>query len=528
LRTNTICTLALVLALAVAGCGGGSTSGGSNEAALGGTPASSTGQSGVLRIPYLADMSVPDPDIFYDIEGNSVILNAYEGLLRYAPGSTKIVGGLAAKWTESTDGLTYTFTLRKGVKFHDGSPLTAQAVIDSFKRRLEVAQAPAYMLQPIKTMKAASTLKLVLTLKHKVDPFLAYMASSWGPKIIGPEAIKTHAGKDFGQTWLRTHDDGTGPYKLTGFDRGRQYTLTRFDGYWGAKPDFHQILIKITPDIGTQRLELQNGDLDAVMHSFPASELSALPANVRVIKQNSFLQLLLYVNTNKAPFNDPAVRAGLRSALNVNQLVSSAYSGTATKASGAYPPGILPSQPALPYAPNPSQAKAAVAKATTKAITLAYTADESGVQRRASELLQAQLQGAGLKVTLKEVTNPQVYDYVKDLAHAPDLLLMTNTPDAAHPDTWARILFYSSGGLNFLGFKDGQVDKDLDQAVSAPPSAADKIYEAVGKRVIDSNAMFFLGNVKNVFVVNKDLGDVQSVPAYPWTLDLAALKKIGS
>jgi peptide/nickel transport system substrate-binding protein len=260
------------------------------------------------------------------------------------------------------------------------------------------------------------------------------------------------------------------------------------------------------------------------MHSFPASELSALPGNVRVIQQNSFLQLLMYVNQNKAPFNDPQVRAGLRAALDVNQLVNSAYSGTATKASGPYPPGILPQQPPLPYTHDGAKASAAIAKAKTKNVVLAYTSDESGVQRRASELLQAQLRAAGLQVTLKEVTNPQVYDYVKDLRNAPDLLLMTNTPDAAHPDTWARILFYSSGGLNFLGYKDTMVDKALDQAVSAPASTANKLYADVGQRVIDSNSMFFLGNVKNVFVVNKALGDVKSVPAYPWTLDLAALK----
>jgi peptide/nickel transport system substrate-binding protein len=511
-------------AVAIAGCGGGTTSGSSSGGA--GTPAGGTTSavSDVLRVPYLADMSVPDPDIFYDIEGNSVILGSYEGLLKYEHGSTKIVPALATKWSQSKDGLTYTFTIRSGVKFHDGSPLTAKAVIASFKRRLDVGQAPAYMLEPIAKMSAPSKLTLVLRLKHRVDPFLAYMASSWGPKIIGPEAIKTHAGKDFGQTWMRTHDDGTGPYRLTAFDRGRQYTLSRFDGYWGAKPGFRQIFIKITPNIGTQRLELEHGDLDAVMHSFPASELSALPSSVRVIEQNSFLQLLMYVNANKPPFNDPQVRAGLRAALDVNQLVNSAYSGTATKATGAYPPGILSAQPALPYAHDGSKASAAIAKAKTKNVVLAYTSDESGVQRRASELLQAQLRSAGLTVTLKEVTNPQVYDYVKDLKNAPDLLLMTNTPDAAHPDTWARILFYSSGGLNFLGYKDKLVDKELDQAVSAPTSAANSLYASVGQRVIDSNSMFFLGNVKNVFVVNKSLGDVKSVPAYPWTLDLAALK----
>jgi peptide/nickel transport system substrate-binding protein len=374
-------------------------------------------------------------------------------------------------------------------------------------------------------MSTPDKLTFVVTLKHPVNPFLAYMASSWGPKIIGPAAIATHAGKDFGQTWLRTHEDGTGPYELTTFARGRQYVLSRNPSYWGTAPYFKQILIKITPDIGTQRLELQNGDLDAVMHSFPASELSSLPSSLTVQKETSLLRLLLYVNTNKAPFDDPAVRAGLRSTVDVDQLVSQAYEGTATKSAGPYPTALLPQQPALPYKPDAGAAKAAAGKASTKKITLGYSADESGVQRRVGEMLQAQLQGAGYSVTLKEVQLPQVYGYLNHLKSAPDLLLMTNTPDAADPDTWARILFYSSGGLNFLGFKDKALDAELDQAVSAPQAEATKLYQQAGQRIIDSNAMFFLGDVKNVFVLSKSLTDVQQVPAYPWTVDLAKLKR---
>jgi peptide/nickel transport system substrate-binding protein len=512
--------LAALVALAAAGCGATTKNTGTASAGGGGAT-----KGDVLRIPYLGDMSVPDPDIFYDIEGNSVILNTYEGLVRYAPGSTKVVGALATSWTESSDRLTYTFKLRPGVKFHDGTPLTAKAVEASFQRRLAVNQAPAYMLKPIAKMSTPDDLTFVVKLKNPVNPFMAYMASSWGPKIIGPDAIVTHAGKDHGATWMHTHADGTGPFKLTSFDRGRQYVLTRNDGYWGNKPYFRQVLIKITPDIGTQRLELQSGGLDGIMHSFPASELSSLPSSVVVKKEASFLRLMLYVNTNKAPFDDPAVRAGLRSTIDIDQLVSQGYAGTATKSKGPYPEGLLPSQPSLPYKIDPAAAKAAGAKAKTKTITLGYSADESGVQRRVAELLQNQLQVAGYQVTLKEVQLPDVYGYINALKKAPDLLLATNTPDAAHPDTWARILFYSSGGLNFLGFNDPTLDKQLDQALSAPAATATTLYQEAGQRMIDGNALFFLGDVDNVFVLNKSLAGVEQVPAYPWTVDLAALKR---
>jgi len=515
-RTRWISALLIAAAMTVAGCG-------STD-----KKATSGGASDVLRIPYLADMSVPDPDVFYDIEGNSVILSQYEGLLRYAPSSTKIVGSLADSWTVSPDRLTYTFKLHPGVTFHSGASMTSTSVKAAFQRRLDVGQAPAYMLGAVKSMTTPDDLTFVVKLKSPVNPFEAYMASSWGPKVIGPAALKTHAGKDFGQTWLRTHGDGTGPYKLTQFDRGRQYTLTRNDAYWGppaTKANFKTVLIKITPDIGTQRLELQNGDLDAIVKSFPASELASLPDSLVVQKKDSNLRLLLYVNTNKAPFDDPAVRAGLRSTIDVDQLVDDAYAGTATKSVGAYPEALLADQPALPYAVDAAKAKAAGDKAKTKKITLAYTADESGVQRRVGELMQGKLKDAGFDVTLREVQLPDTYGYVKHLKSAPDLLLQTNTPDAAHPDTWARIVFYSTGGLNFLGFNDKTVDTALDDALDAPQAEATKLYQQAGQDVIDSDSIFFLGNVKDVFVTQKNLTGVESVPEYPWTITYAPLKR---
>jgi peptide/nickel transport system substrate-binding protein len=518
-RRALLALLALAITVALASCGGASSTTT--------TAAGSASPSNVLRIPYLGDMSVPDPDVFYDIEGNSVILSSYEGLLTYAPNSSKIIGGLATSWSVSPDRLTYTFHLRPGVHFHDGTALTSQAVVASFKRRLAVNQAPSYMLKPVASMSTPSPLTLLVKLKHPVNPFIDYLASSWGPKIIGPEAIVTHAGKDHGQTWLQTHDDGTGPFQLTGFERGRQYTLTSWAGYWGAKPFFHQVLLKITPDIGTQQLEVANGGVDGIMHSFPAANLSSLPSSVKVLKYPSYLRLLLYVNTNKPPFNDPAVRATLRAAIDPGKLVAEAYSGTGTASTGPYPKELLPGQPTLPYAASPAVAAEGAKKASTKNITLAYTADESGVQRRVGEIMQAALEAAGWKVTVKEVQLPQVYAYINNLSGAPDLLLQTNTPDAANPDTWARIVFFSSGGLNFFGFKDGKVDSLMEKAVSAPAAEATRLYQEVGQEVVNQNEIFFLGDIDNVFVLNKHLEGVQQIPAYPWTVNYASLRRTG-
>jgi peptide/nickel transport system substrate-binding protein len=513
LRRALLVLAALAVVVTIAACGAASSAPTTNSA------------STVLRIPYLADMSVPDPDIFYDIEGNSVILSAYEGLVTYAPNSDRIIPDLATSWSESPDRLTYTFHLRPNVHFHDGSPFTSQSVAASFKRRLNVNQAPAYMVKPIASMSTPNPLTLVVKLKEPVDPFLDYLASSWGPKMIGPEALVTQAGKNFGQTWLQTHDDGTGPYRLTEFARGRQYVLTSFTGYWGPKPYFQKVLIKITPDISTQQLELENSSLDAIMHSFPAANLGSLPSSVTVHKYPSYLRLLLYVNTNKPPFNDPAVRATLRAAIDPGKLVAEAYSGTGTPSTGPFPKELLSNQPTLPYAPNSAVAAEGARKASSKNIVLAYTADESGVQRRVGQILQATLEAAGWKASVKEVQLPQVYGYINNLGAAPDLLLQTNTPDAANANTWSRIVFFKEGGLNFLGFNNARVNSLLEKSRSAPPAEAEGIEREVGQEVVNQNEIFFLGDIDNVFVLNKNLTGVEQVPAYPWTVSYASLKR---
>jgi hypothetical protein len=152
-------------------------------------------EGGTLRLAYLADMAQADPDVFYDIEGNTVILSVYEGLVKYKPDSTEVIPSLAQSWEMSPDGLTYTFHLRTGVTFHDGTPLDAQAVKTSFQRRLDVGAAPAYMVQPIASMQTPDSSTFLVRLKHPVAPFLYYMASSWGPKIISPKALPTMPAK---------------------------------------------------------------------------------------------------------------------------------------------------------------------------------------------------------------------------------------------------------------------------------------------------------------------------------------------
>src|SRR5437660_3571827 len=376
----------------------------SSEASTTGAATPST--NGTLNLAYLADMSVPDPDVFYDIEGNTVILSAYQGLVDYKPDSTTIAPVLATTWDISKDGLTYTFHLRNGVTFQDGTPFNAAAVKASFQRRINVNSAPAYMLAQVADMQTPDPMTFVVKLKSVVTLFMDYMASSWGPKIISPKALTDNAGNDFAQTWPKTNADGTGPYKLTAFNRGQNYTLTRNNSYWGPKANIATVNIRIIPDMNSQILQLRSGGLDVLLHSFPVAELPTARGdpNLAVKDFSSYLQSMLYINASKAPFNNLYLPKAVASDIDRDSLVTQIYGSYGHPAGSPYAPGILDQS----LAPIDYPTATVKAPPGTPAITFAYTSDESGIQSRLAGLIQQKLQGQGFQVTVKEVTNPQV------------------------------------------------------------------------------------------------------------------------
>jgi peptide/nickel transport system substrate-binding protein len=365
----------------------------------------------------------------------------------------------------------------------------------------------------------------VVTLSGVVTPFLDYLASSWGPKMMSPALMTAHAAKDHGQTYLNTHDAGSGPFQLTEFVRGDHYTLSRFAGYWGTKPAYSSVIIKITPDMNSQILALKAGDQDVILHSFPTAELPTVQAdsNLNVKNFDSFLTAMLYVNVNKKPLSDLGLRKTIAGAIHRDDLVKEVYGAYGVPSASMYPKGILDASLA-PVSYPPSDAKVS----GSPKLDFAYTADDSGIQKRLAELIQQKLQAVGFSVTVREVQNAQTYEFINDLQKAPDLLLQTNTPDAAHPDTWSRIVWGTGGGLNFFGYTNKGVDALLDKGRRTTDKAAsDKDYAQAGTMMAAEYPILFLADSQTVLVLRKGITGVQFVPEEPWTLPLAALDKTG-
>ncbi|MBA2445876.1 MAG: hypothetical protein H0V49_11165 [Nocardioidaceae bacterium] len=480
-----------------------------------------------LKLAFFADMSTADPDVFYDIEGLAVMQSVYDGLLRYADGSSEIEGELAESWEVSDDGLSFSFTLRDDMLFADGTALDSEALKASFERRSAVEQGPSYMLAGVESYETPDPQTFVVNLKEPDVAFLHYLASAWSPKAVSPTVLEENA-DDLAQEYLGENSAGSGPYVLEEFTLGTGYTLKRNDNYWGDEPYFSTVEIAVTPDVSSQILALEKGDLDLIPHGFPLSNLTSVQGNedLTVEEFPSLGTTTLYLNHNKEALADVETREALMRALDIPSLVTEVYGETALLPTNAYPGGLLDSSLAtVDYTAADASELDALSQEEIS-LDIVYTPDSSGVQRRLADLMRQRLALAGVEGLPRQAQLAEVFGYREDVANAADIYVSTPTPDGAHPDTWGRIVWYTEGPLNFFNYSNPEVDAALDRGlVTVEAEAAAEAYAEAGELATEDWSVVPIAYVNDVVVARADLTDIGHVPAYPWTVDLAALSR---
>jgi peptide/nickel transport system substrate-binding protein len=463
-----------------------------------------------------------DPAQFYNIEGEALILSVYEGLLRYAPDSAELEGSLATDWEVNDDLTEYTFTLRDGVKFHDGSDMDAEAVRTSFQREIDLETGPSYMLADVAAMETPDPQTFVVRLKRPNNAFLDYMASMYGPKVISPQAIEEHSQEEeLAKKWLRENAVGTGPFQLESYEPSERFVLTRFEDYWGEPANFETVEIAVIPDIGSQQLQLEAGDLDMILHGISPSQVQSLEANedISVESFDSVIRQIILLNVHRPPFDDLEVREAFFAALDREGAIDAVYGDFARVAESVYPKYTLPEG----MAPIDYSSDATVPDGTD--ITITFPNVEPDL-RRLAEYFQPQLEDAGFDVTLKADTYAQEFSYYRNLEEAPNAIVSTFNPDAAHPDTWGRLIWHTQGGLNLLGYSVPESDRLMDAGLTATDQAeSDELYARAGEAMSDQRLIVMLADAEDLFAVRSDITGLEHVPAYIWTLNLAALER---
>ena len=485
---------------------------------------------------FLGDISQPpDPDVYYAGQANQIIMNVYDELVSYKlnTATPSFVPDLATSWTISPDGLTYTFQLRKGVMFHDGTPFTSTSVAASFNRRAVINGGPAYMVSEVASVDDSNPYVAVVHLKQPVASFLDYLASAYGPKMESPTSITLNAGKDNGQTYLSTHDNGSGPYELASVTAGQEYVLKAAPNYWGPKPYYTTVDIKVIPSITTQQLLLENGQLNVILHNIPSTAISTLEQskNVKVYVLPTFESTQAIVNSKTPIFSTLTARQAFMHAINKQQILDAVFPGRAKILNRSYPANMLaPNQaPEISgYAPSAFEKIVAAAPASDKAITIGYQSNDPAAGQVAN-VVETQLAAEGLNPKVVSYPGSEIYNWPTNDTGAPDLFMYSSWPDAASPYTWAHISYDAGGGLNFLQCSDPAATALLAQGnASISTQQADSYYAQAGTLYGQTGCWNMLLSLNDTFALSSNLTGVTHNVGSPYTLYLDSLKPAGA
>jgi peptide/nickel transport system substrate-binding protein len=360
-----------------------------------------------------------DPQTNYDVSAATYLPACYDSLVRVV-GEKKgtLVPDLATSWSQSPDGKVWTFKIRSGVKFHDGTPLDAAAIKFSFDRLLKLGPALAGAsgdFSEITKVEAVNPTTVRFYLQYPFSSFLTSLTTIWGTGIVSPTAVKKHIDpknpKDFAHAWLLDHEAGSGPYMLTSYDRNTGMTLTKFPGYWRgwSGKHFDRVVTNFIAQSTTQRLELQRGDLDGTM-GLSWQDFAAVAKDPNIVAREYTAQTIkdIRINNRYGPTANPLVRQALSYAWDYQGMVAGAYQGHAAVMAGIEPTGFAHFvKPAHPYTFDLNKAKALFAKAGYgKGLTLTYyyfPAQQDML--RMGEIFQSDLAQIGVTLKLQGINS---------------------------------------------------------------------------------------------------------------------------
>jgi len=485
-----------------------------------------------------ADAVTLDPGVSFDGQSPLIWRGVYEALLSYKGNTVEIVPELAESYSISDDKLTYTFKIRKGIKFTDGEPLDAAAVKFNIERQIKIKQGIAYALGPIKTIEAPDDSTVVLQLSAPSDELLSAFAGMYTVKMISPKAIKEHEkNNDGAQAWLRDHMVGTGPYVLKSYTQSQQAVLDRNPAYWRGWDGnhFNRVIIKYIHEPSTERLLLEQGEIDAALF-LPDDVVESLDGKPGITVTNvpSLNLYYLVLPSKKGPTANVKVRQAIAYGFNYDAFIKDILRGKAKQAHGPIPSnfvGYAPDTPAYNYDPTKAKKLLAEAGFPNGGFTIKFTYETGYFWKRPlGELFQSNMKDLGIKVEIQELSpsawagllsNPETADHAFGLVWWPTLA----TP---YDYMWSIFDTQAQGnaGYNWGYYSNPQLDKLLDSA-SAEPDEKKRfaLYAQAQKLLVEESPALFVYEKNYRLPMNGKLQGFVFNGVYIETLDFYALHK---
>jgi peptide/nickel transport system substrate-binding protein/oligopeptide transport system substrate-binding protein len=410
-----------------------------------------------------------DPAQSTDVPTGRAVGYVFDGLVRFTP-EAHVEPGLAERWETSTDGLTYTFHLRRGVTFHDGTPFTARSVVRSFQRTLSVGQNPLPLLpirgarsfqsqeaRTISGLSAPNDSTVVITLAEPLAVFLTLLAMP--AASIVPDSIPA----DFAD-----HPVGTGPWKLVDWRHDDYLRFVRNDKYFDGAPKAESLLARIIPEASTTVAEFESGAVDVLLLPEGESGWEDDPKRSRLLQSAAGLRLYYVgINTKRGVLADARVRRAINHAVDVGTTLEQLMSGRGTRASGVIPPSLPGADTTrAAYAYDPAKAAALLKEASfPEGTELELWHSQDATISRLAQTIQGYLAAAGIRVKLVQRDGPSVREAARN--GQTDLVLKDWWADYPDAENFLYPLLHSANvgaGGNVSFYSNPEYDRLVTRA----------------------------------------------------------------
>lgn len=465
----------------------------------------------VVAVP--SDIHTLDPGVSSDNYDWRQIYPCYDRLVKYkvenGKGSTEVEPMAAESWTVSPDGLVWTFKIKKGITFDDGSLLDAEAVRYSLDRTLAIGKGPADNIGAIASMKVVDPQTLEVTLKNPYGPFLQTLATD-GASIVNPKTAAKAVGDDKAQAWLAENVDGSGPFKVTEWTRGQRCVLEAKPNYWGGAPTIKKVIIRFMPESADRRMALEKGDVD-IAENILIDQLPALEKNPDIVVNRFPAQMTeyVYVNCQNKKLADPRVRQALSYAVDYKGIIDQVLQGNGMQMRGPIPQGMWGHrEDVFQYSQDAAKAKELLkaAGAENLELTLIYS-ERRATWEQIAQVMQANLADIGVKLKLELMSNPTLRDKIDKGDF--ELCLGAWSPDFADPYMFMNFWFDSkNAGLpgNRSFYKNDKVDELVRKAAGLSDVAErKKLYSEAQDIIMQDAPYIFLYQIQTIVPMRKDV-----------------------
>jgi len=401
------------------------------------------------------DMITLDSAEVFEFSGSELMGNTYDRLINYDPNDVSKIFGMAAEsWTISEDGKTFTFKMRKGIKFASGNEMTAEDAAFSLQRAVILDKTPSFILTQFGLNKEnvkdkikavnASTLTLE-TDKAYAPTFVLYCLTATIASVVDKKEVMKHeVDGDMGFAWLRTHYAGSGPFKIEQWKPSEIIVLSRNKDYWGGAPAMKKVFIRHIGESSVQQLLLEKGDID-IARNLETEQLKAVSsnANIKLIKKGKGTLHYLSMNLKNPILAKPEVQQALKYLIDYKGLANTIWEGRGEIQQAFLPKGFLGVLEDQPFSLDVAKAKKLLAKAGyPDGFDIELIVRNSPIRIDTAKSMQTTFAKAGINLKIVPMDGKQVLTVYRARKH--QLFLGTWGADYQDPhtnaDTFAKNL----------------------------------------------------------------------------------------